>query len=62
MPIEWSYIEEYIVRARVHGGWLVAAVDSDNVPVNLVFIPDQGHEWQCEDYYESGDDEEEEDY
>ena len=60
MPIEWVYIEEYVVRARVQGGWLVAAVDSDSAPVSLVFIPDPGHEWQCDDYYEGDDEEEEE--
>ena len=59
MPLEFVYIEEYVMRARVQGGWLVVAVDGDSAPVNMVFIPDPGHEWQCEGYYE--DDEEEDD-
>jgi hypothetical protein len=60
MPIESDYIDEYIMRAKVAGGWLVYNVDSENVPVSLVFISDPGHSWQCESYYE-GDEEEEED-
>jgi len=56
MPIESDYIDEYIKRAKVVGGWLVFNVDSENVPVNLVFVPDPGYTWQCSSYY--GDEEE----
>lgn len=46
--IEWQRIERDMLRARVHGGWIVQKGGGGDVA--LVFVPDPDHKWACTDY------------
>jgi len=51
MKIEWEDVDEYHVRAKVPGGWLVKVLDWGDgrwVVTTEFFYPDPSHLWRDE--------------
>ena len=60
MEFKWEKIDDYHVRAKVFGGWLVKSFESVHHWVNgqfhwgrdwrvaMAFVPDPNHEWNID--------------
>jgi hypothetical protein len=50
--LKWEYLESepglfavFVMRAKVHGGWLVYVSRGDGNEAGMTFLPDPSHEW-----------------
>lgn len=53
---QWKQIDEDTWRAKVIGGWLVKEAhwytDNEIPIISLVYVPDEFHSWELEEYYD----------
>ena len=54
--MNFEYIDDFRVRAKVFGGWIVETIlrntNQEELSVAICFVPDPNHEWELNNTFE----------